>query len=306
MNNPETLTGFETLLGLRILKMKHTIIFFFVTVYFLSACRPEITHKDEDVLVKVHGNTLSRSEVEKIIPANIVSSDSFLIAESYVNKWIKDVLTFEVAQRNIGKEEVDNINRLVEEYRRSLLRHRYQEYMIRSRLTAEIRELEKVAFYEENIQKFVLDKNLIKGLFLKIPAESPRLTDVQKWYKSKKPDDLENIEKYSIQNASVYDYFYDNWVDFDEIIARIPIRVSNKSQFLRANRTIEMSDSAYYYFLNISEYLLAGNIAPYEYADAQIQEMMINKRKMDFLKTFEEELYQDAIRKGEVIFFSNQ
>jgi len=27
---------------------------------------------------------------------------------------------------------------------------------------------------------------------------------------------------------------------------------------------------------------------------------------MNFLRTFEEELYQDAVRKGEVIFFTNQ
>ena len=285
--------------------MKRIFAFFFATICILSACRPELTSKDEDVLVRVHGNALLRSDVEKIIPSNLSSSDSFLIAENFVEKWIKDVLTFEVARRNIGKEEED-INRLVEEYRRALLRHRYQEYMIRSRLTAEIREYEKIAYYEENMNKFVLDKNLIKGLFLKIPAESPGLADVKKWYKSDDPADLENIEKYIIQNASVYDYFYDQWIDFDEMLDKIPIQVSNKSQYLKTNRTIDVSDSSYCYLLNISEYLLAGNIAPYEYADIEIQEMMINSRKMDFLKTFEEELYQDAIRKGEVIFFTNQ
>jgi hypothetical protein len=210
-----------------------------------------------------------------------------------------------VAHRNIGKEEAD-INRLVEDYRRSLLRHRYQEYMIRSRLTVEIREDEKMAYYNENTEKFLLDKNLIKGLFLKIPAESPGLSDVKKWYRSQDPKELENIEKYSIQNASVYDYFYDHWVDFDEILDKMPIYVSNKPHYLQTNRTVELKDSAFCYFLNISEYLLSGNIAPYEYANAQIQELTINNRKMDFLKTFEEELYQDAIRKGEVIFFTNQ
>ena len=284
--------------------MKQTIAFFFASALFLSACRPATTSKDDDVLVKVYGNALHRSEVERIIRSNLSPPDSFLIAENYIEKWIKDVLTYEVAKRNIGKEEED-INRLVEEYRRALLRHRYQEYMIRSRLTAEIREVDKIAYYEENNHRFVLEKNLIKGLFLKIPAESPGLTDVKKWYKSIDPDALENIEKYSIQNATIYDYFYDQWIDFDEILDKIPIQISNKSQYLKVNRTVEVSDSSYCYFLNISEYLLAGNIAPYEYAGAQIQEMMINKRKMDFLKTFEEELYQDAIRKGEVIFFSN-
>jgi len=276
-----------------------------LTACLLFACRPELVTKDEGVLVKVHGNSLHRSEVEKVIPSNLSSADSFLLAENYIEKWIKDVLTFEVAKRNIGREETE-INRLVEEYRRSLLRHHYQEYMIRNRLTAEIREYEKVAFYEENLHKFVLEKNLIKGLFLKIPAESSGLADIRKWYKSADPDDLENIEKYSIQNAAIYDYFYDQWIDFDEMLDKIPIQVPNKVQFLKTNRQVEVTDSVYCYFLNISEYLPVGDVAPFEYADTQIQEMMVNKRKMDFLKNFEEELYQDAIRKGEVIFVSNQ
>ena len=260
---------------------------------------------EDDVLVQVHGNILNRSEVEKMIPKTISSSDSLLIAENFIQKWIKDILMLEVAQRYLGKEK-NEINRLVEDYRSSLLRHRYQEYLIRSRLTAEIREYEKMAYYNENTLKFLLDKNLIKGLFLKIPAEAPGLLDVKKWYRSQDPDVIENIEKYSIQNASVYDYFYDHWVDFDEILDKMPIHVSNKSHYLKTNSAVELSDSAFCYFLNISAYLLPGNIAPYEYADTQIQELMINNRKMDFLKSFETELYQDAIRKGEVIFFTNQ
>jgi len=286
--------------------MRYSSVFFFlIAIYILSACRSAKTSNEDDILVQMRGYMLNRSEVEKVIPKNISSSDSLLIAENFIEKWIKDILTFEVAQRNIGKEEAD-INRLVEDYRRSLLRHRYQEYMIRSRLTAEIRDDEKMAYYNENTAKFLLDKNLVKGLFLKIPAASPGLSDVKKWYRSQDPKELENIEKHSIQNASVYDFFYDRWVDFDEILDKMPMYVSNKSQFLQANRTVELNDSAFCYLLNISEYLLPGNIAPYEYAEAQIQELMINDRKMNFLKTFEEELYQDAIRKGEVVFFTNQ
>jgi hypothetical protein len=284
--------------------MRYTLAFFLIAIYILSACRQTIMSED-GILVQVHGNVLSRSEVEQVIPNNISSSDSLLIAENYIHKWIKDILMFEVSQRNIGKEE-DDINRMVEDFRKSLLRHRYQEYMIRSRLTAEIREEEKMTYYEENAEKFLLDKNLIKGLFLKIPAESPGIANVRKWYRSQDPKELENIEKYSIQNASVYDYFYDHWVDFDEILDKMPMYVSNKSQYLRANRTVELKDSAYFYFLNIADYLLSGNIAPYEYSDVQIQELMINNRKMDFLKTFEDELYRDAVRKGEVKFFTNQ
>jgi len=280
--------------------MRNLIIFIFAISIF-SACRPSVNVGETDALVKVHDHILTRNEVEKIVPKNISSADSLLIAESYVKKWVKDILTYELAERNIGKDE-EEINRLVEEYRRSLLRHRYQDHMVRSRLSAEIGENDKMVFYQENIQRFLLDKNLVKGLFLKVPADAPGLNDVRKWYKSDSPEALENIEKYSIQNASIYDYFYDRWVDFDEILDKIPIQITNKGQFLKSNRSVEKTDSVYCYFLNISEYVLSGNTAPYEYAETQIQEMIINKRKVDFLKEFEEELYRDAVRNGKVVF----
>lgn len=282
------------------MNIRNTIILTLL-VCFMNACRPSVKSDNDSALVTVHGNTLTKNEVEMVVPKNISSSDSLLIAESYIKKWVKDILTYEVAQRNIGKDEED-INRLVEEYRRSLLRHRYQEHMVRSRLSAEIRENDKITFYDENQQRFILDKNLIKGLFLKIPVDAPGLNDVRKWYKSDSPESLENIEKYSIQNASIYDYFYDRWVDFDDILDKMPVHISNKAQFLKSNRSVEKADSSYCYFLNISEYILAGNIAPYEYAGSQIQDMIINKRKVDFLKNFEEQLYRDAVRNGDVVF----
>ena len=70
-----------------------------------------------------------------------------------------------------------------------------------------------------------MDKGLIKGLFLKIPVDAPGLTDVKKWYKSTDVASLEKIEKYSVQNATIYEYFYDKWVDFDEVMDNIPIHV---------------------------------------------------------------------------------
>ena len=91
------------------------------------------------------------------------------------------------------------------------------------------------------------------------------------------------------RNASIYDYFYDKWVDFDQVMDNIPVHVSNANDFLRANKFVEVSDSTYCYLLNIKEYLPAGSVAPYDYASAQIVEMLTNRRKVEFLKKFEEE-----------------
>ena len=163
---------------------------------------------------------------------------------------------------------------------------------------------DKLSYYEENQKKFVLDKALVKGLFLKIPVDAPGLSDVKGWYRSTSEASLEKIEKYSVQNASIYDYFYDKWVDFDQVMDNIPVHVSNANDFLKANKFVEVSDSTYCYLLNIKEYLPVGGVAPYDYASAQIVEMLTNLRKVEFLKKFEEELYNDAVRSGDVEFYT--
>ncbi|MDR1937380.1 MAG: peptidyl-prolyl cis-trans isomerase [Tannerellaceae bacterium] len=275
---------------------------FFSLVAFavlLGACKHTPSLQTE-VLAKVKDRTLNRAGVERIIPKGISSTDSLLIAENYIKKWVKDALVYEVALRNLGDDAAE-INQLVEEYRNSLFRYRYQERLIKEKLSADIRITDRINYYEENQKKFILDKGLIKGLFLKIPINAPGLTDVKTWYKSSSVESLEKIEKYSVQNAIFYDYFYDRWVDFDDVMANIPIHISNTNNFLRNNKTVELSDSNYCYLLNIKEYLPMGSVAPYEYAEPQVVEMLINQRKMEFLRNFENELYQDAIKRGDVV-----
>lgn len=276
---------------------------FIAIVSLLCSCKKTQTKEDSDILVKVKERTLTRSEVIQVIPHNISSADSLLMAENYIKKWVKNALVYEVALRNLDDEKAE-IDRLVEEYRSSLLRYRYQERLVKERLTVNIQESDKLNYYEENQSKFKLDRGLLKGLFLKIPLDAPALNDVKTWYKSGTEESLEKIEKYSIQNAAIYDYFYDRWVAFDEVIGNIPIRITDANNFLRNNKNIEVSDSSFCYLLNISEYILSGSVAPYDYAGPLIIELLINRRKMEFLKNFEIELYNDAIKSGDVVFFT--
>ena len=278
------------------------LVFTFMTLLLLlGACRGSQPEDNTDVLVRVKGRTLKRSEVKQLIPWSVSSADSLLMAENYVQKWVKDVLVYDVALRNLDESKTE-IDRLVEEYRRSLVRYRYQERLVEEKLKADIRESDKLSYYEENQKKFILDKSLIKGLFLKIPVDAPGLSDVKKWYKSTDVSSIEKIEKYSVQNAMIYEYFYDKWIDFDEVMENVPVHVSNQNAFLKANKHVEIADSSFCYLLNIKEYLPSGSVQPYDYASSHVMEMLVNQRKVEFLKNFEDELYNDAIRGGDVEF----
>ncbi|MBC8600436.1 peptidyl-prolyl cis-trans isomerase [Parabacteroides acidifaciens] len=283
--------------------MRYCFIFI-AFVSLLCSCKKTQSSDDADVLVRVKDRVLERSEVKKQIPRGLSSADSLLLGESLEKKWVKDALVYEVAQRNLDGKDKEEVDKLVEEYRHSLIRYRYQEQLVRERLSSEFQESDKLSYYEENQKKFVLDKALVKGLFLKIPVDAPGLSDVKGWYRSTSEASLEKIEKYSVQNASIYDYFYDKWVDFDQVMDNIPVRVSNANDFLKANKFVEATDSTYCYLLNIKEYLPVGSVAPYDYASPQIVEMLTNLRKVEFLRKFEEELYNDAVRRGDVQFYT--
>lgn len=279
-----------------------TGFYIFFSLLLLGGCTQKGTTELKGVLVKVNERALTKDEVLAVLPKNISSADSLLWAESYIKQWIKDGLVYDVALQNLDDDNRAEIDRLVDSYRRSLVRYRYQEQLIQERLSANITEEEKQKFYEENQDQFILDHSLVKGLFLKIPIDAPNLSEVKKWYRSTSESAIEKIEKYSVQNAMVYDYFYDKWVSFDEVFVNIPIKVTNETEFLRTHSFVETADSSYCYLLNIEEYIAKGKIAPFEYASKQISDMLVNQRKVQFLKNFEEELYNDAIRAGNVVF----
>jgi len=269
-------------------------------VPLLLACERQNNERlSDEVLVKVKDRVLTREEIERQIPKNISSSDSLIRAESFMKKWAIDVLMDDAADKNIGNDKHE-IEERVNEYRRTLVRHRFQEQLVKDKVSADISEEEQMAYYEANKTQFVLNENLIKGLFIKVPADAPGLDNVRQWYRSETVEALEKIEKFSIQNAIIYDYFYDKWVNFDEVMAKIPQQLSNPTYFLRVNNFLETSDSTHVYFLNISDKLLVGNYAPFDYVVVQIQSMMANTRKINYLRNFGEGLYRDAVKKGTV------
>lgn len=171
----------------------------------LGSCTQKQDHKGKKPLVEVGGKFLYQEDLQGALPLNLSSDDSVLFAESYIRNWIEDVLLFEKAEDNVRDSE--RVKELVENYRKALVMHAYQEELVKQRLSEEITLAEIDQYYEENKSLFVLDKPLAKGLFIKVPLQSSGLADVRRWYKKNTQDAIEKLEKYSLRNAVTYDYF---------------------------------------------------------------------------------------------------
>ena len=275
------------------------VFYFFVLLFFsMVGCTNNQTEKNKNILAEVNGKKLYKKDLENLLPSGTTENDSLLITSNYIKKWLTEELILDIAKKNLANKQVE-IDQLVAEYRSSLLKHRYQEMLVNEKLAEQISAEDIEQYWEENKSDFLLDVDLIKGLFLKLPKDAPNLAKIKKLYKSNDESAIEDIEKYSLQYAINYQYFYDRWIDFDDIELKLPKKISKQTAYLKRNEFIEMEDSAYVYLVNIKELLPKGDIEPLDHAKMKIHELLVNKRRVNFLREFETELYNKAILDGD-------
>lgn len=268
----------------------------------MTGCGQEHNHKGKTPLVEVSGEFLYKEDLQAALPLNISKDDSVLFAEHYIRNWIEDALLFDKAEGNIPDN--DKISKLVENYRRALIMHTYQEELVNQKLANDISEEEINAYYEKNKELFRLDNPLVKGLFIKVPLSSPDLGNVRVWYQKNNQDVIEKLEKYSLRNAVSYDYFYDRWTSVPDVAAKIPLKVlDTDANYLDKNRNVEVKDTAFCYFLHIEDFLGKDKQKPLDFARDEIKEILINLKRVEFINKVKEDLYQRASDRNKIIYY---
>ena len=277
------------------------LVLLLITLLCCGACKEQYDHKGKTALVEVDGNFLYKEDLMSVLPVGLSKDDSILFAEHYIRSWAEEILLYEKAANNIP-DNVD-VDKLVENYRKALIMHTYQQELINQKLTSDISEQEIADYYEKNKDLFKLESPLIKGLFIKVPLTAPQLNNVRRWYKTEKQDAVESLEKYSLQNAVKYEYFYDKWVPITEVMDLMPLKVPDAGEYLNKNRHVELKDTAFHYFLNVSDYRAVGEQEPYEFARTQVKDMMLNMKQVEFMKQVKEDLYRRAEKRDKIKYY---
>lgn len=270
---------------------------FLLSILLFSCSRIE-PNKQEDPLARVEDMYFYPSDLPNIFHGDISAEDSAEIAKAYIKKWIKNKLLLQKAELNISDEKQRQVLKRLEDTRASLMIYEYQQQMINQKLDTVISQNEINEFYNQHLNKFILDKNIIKTLFIQLPINSPNIPNVRQWYRSNNSEYLTKLEGYCYQYATKYDYFNENWIPFNLLLNLIPVSVNNQQSYLKYNQYIEASDSLYLYFANIRDYRIEGSNAPVEYINDNIKSIILNNRKIKFLKEIETNIYYDGLSRN--------
>ena len=268
-----------------------------------SPCHGEqLPQENRHSLVDVDGMHLYKDEVDLVLAAN-PRADSAEFVDEYIERWATEQLFYSKAADNVAS--MPEIESMIESYRRSLILNIYQSKLVEQHLQPTISQVEVNRFYEDNKALFDADESLFKGLLLVLPAKAPNLNKVRKWCVDMNSEALEEIETYSAENALVYEYLMDRWYPFADVVKHTPLTEFQLMERLSRKKTIEFKEDGKVYFVCSDTILREGDTLPVELVSAEINELLLNSRRADFIKRKKKDLFEEAKAKG-IIKFNNQ
>ena len=275
----------------------------FCASLILASCRQEVEHGGRHPLVQVGNVFLYEEDMAQSLPYGLSDVDSVRFVREFVQKWIEEQVLYEKAEHNVRGDE--RIERMVEEYRRTLVLNNYESRLLQQKVSEELPEEELYHYYEENKRLFVLEESVVKGVFIKVPLSSPGLKDLRKWYKDGSDEALEQLEELAFRHAVIYEHFYEHWMPISELEAKVVVNLAEISKDFDKQRDIEAKDEEYCYLLHIEEFVEKGEVKPYELARHEIVDLLANYRKVVLMNEVKRDLYNESVEMGRIKYYYN-
>lgn len=272
---------------------------FAYSLVFLALCSCKVISNlidDDQVVAKVGDEKLYRSDVAAYIPDLVTGEDSIRMAEQFINSWAVEHLYLDMAERQLSEEEMDVTDEL-ENYRRSLLKYRYEQHYVNERLDTLITPEQVSAFYDEHKADFVLQRPILKVRFVDVMKDSPNRDAIIKMMTSDKIADLERADTLAASSALRYFDRSDTWMDAADLAREFGIdylsmlsRMEGRYIKIENEGTGELKVA---YVLDI----IRDGVAPLDFCSESIKEIILSGRKHNLLTGLEQDLLEDALER---------
>ncbi len=283
--------------------MKKSGIYIVLLASLLSACSLFIDTSEP--IAEVGSRVLTMEELAKNVPDYLDATDSTIWADDYIKKWVQRELLLLKAEENLKGDEKD-VSKELEEYRNSLIVFKYKNELIRQKMDTIVKDEDIKKYFDEHRESFILNRNIVKAIYIQVPIQVSSPENLKELCSSNDPEKQARLNEYCMSYAKTYDRFNDNWVAADLVLRNTPENIPNQDRFLEKNRFIESTDKEFYYIVYIRDYRLAGQISPVEYVKNDIQNLILSKQKLEFLKQIEKDLYKEGLDNNKVKLFKTK
>ncbi|WP_396638359.1 peptidyl-prolyl cis-trans isomerase [Maribacter sp. R77961] len=277
----------------------------FAFVLLLTSCDDYFKKKEVRApLARVGEAYLYKEDIANLITSGMSKVDSASFVSNYINSWASRQLLLSKSKINLSEEKLKEFDALVANYRTDLYTRAYKEALVSQGADSLITQKQLEEFYELEKENFKLKERLVKIRFIELPKTFLNKEEVSKSLKNFNPDDIVYLDSIGVQFKKLH--FNDSlWVTSSRVLEEIPaITADNEDKYLKKSQFFELEDSMAVYLGKIEDVKQVNDIAPLSFISPTIKQVLLSRRKIDYLRKLETEIIDEAIRDKEFEIFT--
>lgn len=260
----------------------------------LVQCDLLIPTESKTPLAKVYDNYLYEEQVLDLMPKQLTGEDSVIFLRNYVKDWATEQLLLHRAKINLPQEKQQEFNRLVEQYKINLYSEAYKSMLIGQRIDTTVSQTAIRDYYQENKENFKLNQNLVRLRYIQIPLDFKNTKELKKNFDRFNLDDQIDIQDQAITYLK-FRFNDSTWYNLADVIKDVPLLDEQKIKENQA-KLLQLEDSSSVFLVKIKDFKARNELAPVEYVEPTIKQILINRRKLKLADELEKEIIDNAIK----------
>lgn len=278
---------------------RHSYILFAFLFFNATACK-YLTIKDNintnDIVASVGDVYLYKDDLAHLFLNDKSSQDSLLMVNNYIDNWAGKQILFQKATLNLSEEKQEELNNMLAIYKEYLYINTYKDALVSQNLDSLISSKDITDFYTKNQSIFILKENLYRIKYYRFKTKGNSISKIRK-----------NFHKYSILELdSIY---IDNlnfnetqlsdsiWIGFNDFKNWNPVFKKKLTKgTLRKDLYKEIKEKDFTYIIKVIDEKKRGKTAPKEQVTPIIKQMIIHKKRLEYINKLDTRLIEEAIK----------
>lgn len=274
----------------------YIVVLFLLSTYSCDYFRLRNSSDSDQIVASVGSNHLYKRDLLFLYEGELADKDSLMITNTFIENWAKKQVILQKARFNISEEKEEKLKEMLDNYRDDLYINSYKNALVAQNLDTLISSKAINDFFTDNQNVFRLKEEILQFKYLSFNTESTNVSNIKKQFLKPNNTDLDSILfndlKYSINqlNDSIW-FTYKDFINFNDTFNRL-----EKNKVLKKNHFIEIKDSVNTHFINIVDFKSRNEIAPLEHVTPIIKQMILHKKKLEYINELDNKLIEEAIK----------
>ncbi|MBA4746936.1 MAG: peptidyl-prolyl cis-trans isomerase [Muricauda sp.] len=294
--------GFCNCYFCEMLKHQKNTLFLLCTfiAILVSSCEGMFNKEEEkEPLARVDDTFLYKEDIASLIRDDMTAEDSTVFVANYINNWASKQLLLSKSKINLPEEKLAEFDRLVSDYRADLYTRAYIEALVNQSQDTSVTKAQLQEFYEREKENFKLNEKLVQLRFVGMSEKFLDRDGVEAKIKNWDVSDKRYLDSIAVQFKKIH--FNDSiWISASRVIEEIPpLTRANEETHLKKSQFFELQDSLEVYLGLVTNVLEVNETAPFDYVEPDIKQLILNRRRLNYIKKLETEIIDEAIKKNE-------